>query len=315
MSHSQPHIFCQRVMNKKGVLSILAAAVLWGTTGTAQALAPAGARPLAIGALRLLVGGAALMIFYLLRQKTAERRSALPRSAPLPVRPVLLAAACMAAYQVLFFAGVARTGVAVGTIVGIGSSPVLAGILGFIMRGERPGRQWALATLLALAGCTLLALAGKEIQVDLFGLLLAIGAGAAYATFSLISKELLEQQPVEKVMATIFGLGAVFLLPLLLTQDLSWLQQPGGIGAVLHLGLLATALAYILFGQGLRLTPVATAVTLSLAEPLTAAILGVTLLGEKLTLPAGAGIALIFGGLVILSLQKSNPVQINAPLN
>ncbi|MBE0698330.1 MAG: EamA family transporter [Anaerolineaceae bacterium] len=291
-------------MNKKGILFILAAAVLWGTTGTAQALAPAGARPLGIGTLRLLVGGATLMLYYLTRQKATGN---LPRSR-LPVGPVLLAAACMAAYQVLFFAGVARTGVAVGTMVGIGSSPILAGILGFLTRGERPGRYWGLATLLAVAGCALLALAGKEIQVDPFGLLLAVGAGAAYATFSLTSKGLLEQQPVERVMAAIFGLGAVLLLPLLLTQDLSWLLQPGGIITVLHLGLLATALAYIFFGQGLLLTPLATAVTLSLAEPLTAALLGVTLLGEKLTLPAGLGIALIFSGLAILSLQKPKRV-------
>jgi drug/metabolite transporter, DME family len=293
-------------MNKKGVLFILAAAVLWGTTGTAQALAPDGARPLAIGALRLLVGAVALMTFTLARRKISPHPS-LQGSTPLPFRPVFLAAACMAAYQVLFFAGVARTGVAVGTIVGIGSSPVLAGILGFITRGERPGRLWGLATLLALAGCTLLALAGNEIQIDPFGLLLAVGAGAAYATFSLTSKGLLEQQPVDRVMATVFGLGAILLLPLLWTQDLSWLRQPVGIGAILHLGLLATALAYTLFGQGLLLTPVATAVSLSLAEPLTAAILGVTLLGERLTLPAGFGIALIFSGLVILSFQKPNP--------
>jgi DME family drug/metabolite transporter len=287
-------------MKNKGYLFILAAAVLWGTTGTAQALAPAGARPLGIGTLRLIVGGIALMSFFLFRQK----KSNLPPPGRIPIRPVLLAAACMAAYQVLFFAGVARTGVAVGTIVGIGSSPVLAGILGYLFRGERPGRRWAAATLLAVTGCSLLALTGGEINVDPLGLLLAIGAGGAYATFSLASKGLLENQPVEKVMAIVFSLGAVFLSPLLLTQDLSWLRQPGGLAAILHLGLLATALAYILFGQGLRLTPVATAVTLSLAEPLTAGILGVTLLGEKLTLPAGVGIALIFSGLGVLSFRK-----------
>ena len=240
------------------------------------------------------------MSIYLARQKSA---GALPQTR-LAIKPVLLAAACMAAYQVLFFAGVARTGVAVGTIVGIGSSPVLAGILGYIVRRERTGWHWGLATLLAIAGCALLALAGGEIEVDPIGLLLAVGAGGAYATFSLASKGLLEQQPVEKVMAVVFSLGAVILSPLLLTQDLSWLREPSGVWAILHLGLLATALAYILFGLGLHLTPVATAVTLSLAEPLTAGILGVTLLQERLTLPAGLGIALIFFGLVILSLRN-----------
>lgn len=284
---------------KKGFLFILAAAVLWGTTGTAQALAPAGARPLEIGTLRLITGGTALMLVYLLRGRGAVSPSASTR---LPPGQVALAAICMAAYQLLFFAGVARTGVAVGTIVGIGSSPVLAGVLGFVLRGERPGWRWGWATLLAVAGCTILALQGKSIAVDPWGLLLAVGAGGAYATFSLVSKGMLENQSVERVMAVVFSLGAVLLSPLLLNRDLGWLLQPAGIAVVLHLGLLATALAYLLFGLGLRRTPVATAVTLSLAEPMTAGMLGVLLLGETLTLPAGIGIGLIFCGLAILSL-------------
>lgn len=286
----------------KGYLYILAAAILWGTTGTAQALAPADAQPLAIGSLRLTVGGLALLAVYWIR-----RRASTPRSNKrMAIGMLLLAAGCMAAYQVLFFAGVARTGVAVGTIVGIGSSPVLAGLLGWLTRGERPGRRWRIATFLALAGCSLLVLTGQEINIDPLGVLLAVGAGSAYAAFSLASKGLLESHPVEQVMAAAFGLGAILLAPLLFTQNLTWLAQPRGISAVLWLGIIATALAYLLFGIGLKQTPVATAVTLSLAEPLTAGMLGVLVLGERLSLLAGAGILLVFGGLAVLSVQIKN---------
>ncbi len=293
-------------MQKRGFGMILLAAILWGTTGTSQALAPHGAQPLAIGALRLIVGGTALLAGLVFFQKKA---CPLPRYR-LPLLPVLVAAACMAVYQVSFFAGVARTGVAIGTIVGIGSSPVLAGILGWLFRGERPGLNWGIATLLAIGGCSLLALTGGEVRVDPLGLLLAVTAGGAYATFSLVSKGLLERQPVEMVMAVVFSLGAVMLAPLLLSQDLSWLANPRGLAVILHLGLFATALAYILYGKGLQRVPLATAVTITLAEPLTAGILGVTVLGEKLTFFAAAGIALIIAGLVILSFQrKTTPGQ------
>jgi DME family drug/metabolite transporter len=272
--------------------------VLWGTTGTAQALAPPGAQSLAVGALRLLVGGLALLA----AQRATKTSLVIGKGDRLPI---LLAALCMAAYQALFFAGVRLTGVAVGTVAGIGSSPVLAGLLGWLFRGERPGWRWGIATLLAVSGCALLALGGQEIQVSPLGLLLAIGAGGAYATFSLASKNLLARQPVLPVMAMAFGLGAVLLAPSLLFQDLSWLAQPRGWAVILHLGLFATALAYLLFGQGLKQTPLATAVTLSLAEPLTAAMLGVLALGERLILPEGIGILLIFGGLIVLAI----PVQ------
>lgn len=289
-------------MDKRGVFFVLAASLLWGTTGTSQALAPQGAQPLAIGALRLLVGGTALSLVFLWQQ----RGSLQPRTR-LPLGPVVLGGLCMAAYQVLFFAGLRMTGVAVGTIVGIGSSPVLAGLLGWLFRGERPGWRWGIATLLAIAGCTLLAVSGKDIQVNPLGMLLAMGAGAAYATFSLLSKGLLESQPVERVMAMSFGLGALMLAPLLLTQDIRWLGSLRGAGVILHLGLFTTALAYFLFGLGLKRIPLATAVTLSLAEPLTAGTLGVLLLGERLSLPAGVGIALIFSGLVLLSANFKRP--------
>lgn len=284
-------------MNQRGAWFVILAAVLWGTTGTAQALAPQGAQPLAIGTLRLIVGGAALMAAYLLRRKAPDTAGWFG----LPLGPVLLAAGCMAAYQVLFFAGVRLTGVAVGTIVGIGSSPVLAGLLGILFRGEKPGLRWLIATALAVGGCALLVLAGEEIHVNLPGMLLAIGAGGAYATFSLASKHMLETQPVEKVMAVVFSLGALMLIPLLLFQPVSWLASPQGSGVILWLGFMATALAYTLFGQGLRQIPLATAVTLSLAEPLTAGSLGILLLGEPLTPLAGLGMALIFSGLLLTS--------------
>jgi drug/metabolite transporter, DME family len=288
-------------MNGKGILFVLAAAVLWGTTGTSQALAPEGAQPLAIGTMRLIIAGSALLAALLFQRRSGPTSSLFNMSPG----PVLVGATCMAAYQVLFFAGVALTGVAVGTIVGIGSSPVLAGLLGYVFRGERPGWRWGAATILAVAGCVLLATTGQEININPLGMLLAIGAGAAYATFSLVSKGLLESQPVEKVMAVTFSLGALMLAPLLFTQDLSWLVNPRGTAVILHLGIIATALAYTLFGKGLKLIPLAAAVTLSLAEPLTAGMLGVLLLGEQLSLLAGLGIALIFSGLVILAIKRN----------
>jgi DME family drug/metabolite transporter len=283
----------------RGNLLVLAAAILWGTTGTSQALAPVGATPLVIGALRLLVGGLALLVYALARRsfRQGDALSGLPR------RSLAGAVICMAAYQVLFFGGVARTGVAVGTIVGIGSSPILGGVLGYLFAGERPGRPWGIATLLAVVGVGLLAANGSEIHVDLLGLLMAAGAGGAYAAFTLFNKQLLNGRRPEAVQAMIFLLSALLLSPVLLGANLSWVAQPAGILVVLHLGLVTLALAYTLFSLGLQRVGVSTAVTLTLAEPMTAAILGVTLLGEALTLQAGLGIVLIFGGLAFLSIK------------
>jgi DME family drug/metabolite transporter len=283
-----------RNQDGQGVLLVLAAAVLWGTTGTAQALAPDGAYPTSVGTLRLVLGGLALLLF-------ARMRGVTLRPQTWPRMPLLLTGLTIATYQLCFFGAVARTGVAVGTIVGIGSAPIFAGILGWLRYQQRPDGRWIAATALAICGCVLLTLSGREAHVDLLGVLLALGAGSSYALYALFSKELLAHAPPDAVMAVVFCLGALILAPLLLTTDLSWLSESRGLLVVLHLGLVATALSYTLFARGLSTVLAATAVTLSLAEPLTAGILGVVVVGEELTTLAIIGIGLLFVGLALLS--------------
>jgi DME family drug/metabolite transporter len=285
-------------MRERGQWLILAAAMLWGTTGTAQVLAPPGASPAAIGAVRIGLGGSLLLAYALKIGAFRLRR-------PWPIGLTLAAAVCLAAYQIFFFAGVARAGVALGTIVGIGSVPMMGGVIGYLAYRERPGRRWALATLMAVAGCALLLFPGSASQTDELGLILAVAAGLAYAIYTAVSKRLIEGQPPEAVMAVTFCLGAALLLPVFWMADFAWLASANGLAVALHLGLNTVGVAYILFGRGLRTVAVSTTATLTLAEPLTAGTLGILLLGERLTGMALAGILLILAGLGWLTLGKN----------
>ena len=280
-----------------GVWFVLGAALLWGTTGTAQAFAPSGFDPMVIGALRLLVGGVALLGLALYRRELGRLRD-------WNWLPLFMAAVFTASYQLCFFAAVARTGVAVGTIVGIGSAPVIGGFLGRVFRGETLSRRWMIATSLAIAGCSLLSLSGGDIAIDPVGILLAVGAGAAYAAYTLMIKGLLAKHAPNAVMALVVCLGAVLISPVLVNCELDWLLQPRSIGVVMHLGLATMALSYWLFARGLQAVQVSTAVTLSLAEPMTAATLGIVVLGEQLNIQAFTGISLIFAGLVVLVARR-----------
>lgn len=274
-------------------LLVVAAAVLWGTTGTAQALGPDDAPSIAVGAARVAVGGAALVALVARR---GDRRAS---TAGWPPVTLGLSAAAVAAYQLLFFAAVRSTGVALGTAVAIGSGPVVAGLLGLVVRGERPDRAWAVGTALAVAGCALLLLAGGDAEARPAGVALALGAGASYAVYTVGTKGLLAGHGPDEVAAACFGLAAVALLPVLFVAGAGWLATAGGLAMVAHLGLVATAASYALFFRGLAGVPVATAATLSLAEPLTAGVLGVTVLGERPSAVAAAGAGLLLGGLVL----------------
>lgn len=292
-------------MGRDPRLAVLLAATLWGTTGTARALGPDDASPTAVGAARLVVGGTCLVLVALRRGWLAQppRRGDAPPSAASPylAPSFLVAMAAMAAYQPLFFGGVARTGVAVGTMVGIGSSPVFAGVLGMVGRRERPGWRWAAATTLALAGTLLLVGAGDRGDVNPLGLALALGAGLAYAVYVLATKLLLDAGwPPDGVTPRVFGGAGLVLLPVALAAGLGPLLSWDGLLMVAHLGLVTVALAYVLFTRGLSGVGVAAAGTLTLAEPATATLCGVAVLGERPGGAALAGLGLVAAGLVVL---------------
>ena len=278
------------------VAAVLAAAVLFGTTGTAQALGPDGTSPLGVGAARLAVGGLALLLVLPLVDGSVRAAAGLWRT---PVG--LLAGTCTALYQVCFFAAVERAGVALGTLVTIGSGPVFAGLLGAVLLRERVEASWLLATGTCVGGLALLSLAGGgDGAADPVGLALALSSGAAYAAYTVAAKRCMRagRRPAD-VMASAFALGGLLLLPLLVTQPTAWLATPGGWLLAAYLGLVTTTAAYLLFGRGLAVLAAGPVTTLVLAEPLVATALGVGVLGERLPLPGVVGAGLVLLGLAL----------------
>ncbi|CAG36925.1 DMT family transporter [Desulfotalea psychrophila] len=287
-----------------GALYVVLAGMLWGTTGTAQALGPSTSNPLAVGALRLIVAGIALALMSYCRGGL--------RSLSWPWGLVFLGGALVALYQATFFSGVALAGVAVGTIVGIGSAPIFAGVLEIIFFRQKPRLIWYLSTTVALCGCALLLFAengGADSWGSFLGVLLALCAGLSYAGTSLIMKTLLQEREAEEVTAMLFCVGAVLLTPVLFYVDISWLFSPSGFVMILHLGLFSMALAYLLFVKGLEVVPVSTAVTLALTEPMTAGLLAVFVLDEKLCLLSGVGLVLIFFAVLFLLIPQKAKIE------
>lgn len=274
---------------------VLLAAVLWGTTGTATTLLPDSAQPLTIAAARSAVGGFSLLLMMILMKKINFRTW--------PWKETIVAAICMAIFQPLFFTSVRLTGIAIGTVVAIGSAPIFSGVIEWLFLKMRPSRSWAMATAMSVIGCSLLFLNKDALTVNPVGVTFSLIAGLGFAVYTIVSKAVLKKVEAIPAVAMTFSMSALMLMPLILSFDNTWIVEPSSISIVLYLGLMATSVAYILYLKGLHKVPSSSAVTLSLGEPLTAAVLSVFWVGEVLSPVSWGGILLLLGGILVLTLS------------
>ncbi|MGB6241930.1 MAG: EamA family transporter [Castellaniella sp.] len=281
----------------QGALLVLGAGILWGTTGTAQSFSADALSPYWVGALRLLVAA----LFFLVYAGLLSGPASLGRQlSELDWRRAIGAGACMAAYNLTFFAGVKATGVAIGTALALGSGPIWAGLLQLAC-GARPSAGWWLGTLLAVAGGMLLVLGrSNDVRSDPLGIALCLAAGLSYAVYALLNKQLVHRSTPAITTLGVFLVGAALALPaaglwagpLQITVS-GWL-------VVGFLGIASTGIAYLLFSTGLRSISAASGVSLALMEPVTAFLLAILVVGERPGLLAYAGLGALLAGLAIV---------------
>jgi DME family drug/metabolite transporter len=307
------HISAARELPGGGT-SILLAAALWGTTGTAQSVILDTAGPFSIGAARIVIGGLLLLVLASFVERGTSLRRLLAASRPDRRRVrllIALGALSVAVYQITFFASVATTGVAVGTVVTIGSGPAFAGLLATAL-GKRPSSRWLLATAGAVVGCAALVSGGEAAGVVPVGIVLALVAGFGYASYATIAGFLINNGDDDlAVIASLFAEAGLLLLPGLIVTTPGWLLSPQGLTVALYLGAVTTTLGYVLYARGLRTTSVPTATTLTMAEPVVAALLGLIVLNERLSAVALAGLGLI--GISLLLLVPRRKARSAAP--
>lgn len=216
--------------------------------------------------------------------------------------PLLLAAAAVLAYQFTFFTGVSELGVAVGTILAVGSAPFFAGAASILLGRHRPSRQWVATTVLAVVGLVLLMRPDGEVTPSVLGVLAALSAGLSFGLYTVLAKDLLDRG-VRRLdtVAVPFLLGGLLSLPVLLLglrgETAAMLLEPRVLVVVAWLAIAATAGGYLLFVSGLGSVPAVVGATLVLVEPLTAALLGVSVFGERL-----GPVAVVGAGAVALAL-------------
>lgn len=295
-----------------GSVCVLAAAVLWGTTGTAAALAP-GVGSLAVGAAAMGVGGLlqAAAGFSVMR----DCRAGLVAE----WRTLTAAAVAVAVYPLAFYTSMRLAGVAVGTVVSIGSAPMAAALIERVVDHQPLSRRWALGAATGVLGVLALGLArtgdegaaaGGSASRPLLGIALGLLAGLTYGIYSWGAARVMRRGlPSRPVMGAVFGFGGVLLLPVLLLTGAPIVASWHNFAAVAYLALVPMFAGYVLFGRGLAAVPASTATSLSLLEPAVAAIIAVLVLHERLPVLGWVGMGVLLASLVVLtaSLGRRRP--------
>ena len=283
-----------------GILAVASAATLWGTVGPVVQQYPKDAAfPFAM--VRNLIAVAALWFMAQLQNQHSSYTRA-------DLRGLIMGGVGTACFMPFYTLGFQNSGVAIAAILAVGSAPVFTGIIGRVAFGRVPARAWFFGTGVAVVGLVLLNAPSGDTHANIAGLGFALAAGLAYG-FQATGMELLSARhsPVRSV-APIWTLATILQAPIAIGHDFTWLSEPKLFAGVVYGGVLTVALTFSMFTWGITRIGAPTAVTVGLLEPITAASLGILVLGETMTGLGYVGMVLVLCGLVVVSLpERTSP--------
>ncbi|MFH8938905.1 DMT family transporter [Streptomyces griseosporeus] len=300
----------------RGLLYLIVAGAAWGTAGAAASLVyrASDLGPVALSFWRCAAGLVLLAAARLLRPRGAAAVAPAPLGRR--VRRALATGVGLAVFQTAYFAAVSATGLAVATVVTLGAGPVLIALGARLTLGERLGGGGVAAVTGALAGLVVLVIGGGGASVRPWGVLLALVSAAGYSVMTLLTRRWGREGGADASATTVsaFAVTSLCLLPFAVGEGLVP-HAVDPVRTVVLLGYIAavpTALAYALYFAGAAVVRSATVSVIMLLEPVSAAVLAVCVLGERVSLATCAGTVLMLGavgGLAVAEARGVVPVQ------
>jgi DME family drug/metabolite transporter len=289
-----------------GTAAIVVASLLWGTTGTASALAPS-VGAITVGAGAMGIGGL-LQIAFSRRALYRERTTLLAR-----YQLVVFGGVCVAVYPLAFYSSMRIGGVALGCVVSLASAPLASAVIERVRDGRPLTRQWALACGLGIVGSVLLSLsrhssaASDGANSAVLGIALGLAAGGSYAGYSWAMRRLMDDGSSRGASAAaVLGLGGILLIPVFVATGGTVLASHAGLAVIAYLAVLPMFLGYVFFSYGLAHVGATSATTITLLEPAAATVLSVVILHENIGSAGWAGVGLIALALVVLTIPGAS---------
>lgn len=276
---------------QRTVVSTLLAPIAWGTTYVTVTETLPADRPLFVAAVRVLPAGLLLLAFGAARGGWRHR----PRGAAWG-RTAVVALCNFVLFFPLLFVAVERLPGGVAASAG-GLQPFLVLAISAAIGVHRPTRREVLVGLAAAIGVAMVVIRPGA-GLDTIGVLAAVAANVSFSAGVVLTKRF--PPPDDRIVATGWQLvlGGIVLVPMaLLVDGLPPEITARNVAGFAHLSVIGTAVAYVLWFQGIRRLPTAAPPLLGLAAPLTGAVMGWVVLGESLSIVQMLGFALTFAAI------------------
>lgn len=285
----------------KGALMVMAAGCLWGTFGvlTKTAYANTSLGPISLALYRLVFAIPILGLLVVVKRYPIS----------LTRRELLLFVGfgfcSLTVFEVLYFTAFAYTTIQHAAAL-LYTAPAFVAILSWFILKESLTRKKILAVTLSVAGAFLMMgiirgepLFGSRTQI---GDWLSVASGLAYSSWYIFGKVLGKNR--EPAVTAFLGMcfGAVMLMPIVFAFE--GLRVPDSAIAwelVAAVGIVPTALAYLLYLTGLKHVEATKASVIAIMEPLTAAVLAFYFFQETLSYDSLLGFVLIISSILLIS--------------
>jgi DME family drug/metabolite transporter len=288
----------------KGALLVMGAGCLWGTFGiltkTTYAFTTLGPISLAWYRLIFAIPFVGLVIFIKHYPISISRREG--------VLFIGFGFFSLTLFEVLYFTSLVYTTVQHAAAL-LYTAPAFVAVLSWFLLKEHMTPAKIAAIVLSMLGAFLILGLGSNEPLfatrTQIGDWLALSSGLAYSSWYIFGKILCKNR--EPAVTSFLGLciGAAMLLPLAI--GLEGLRVPQTLTAwelVATVGIVPTAIAYLLYLAGLKLIDATSASVFAIVEPLTSAVLAFYIFQETLAYASFVGFGLIISSIILISTAR-----------
>ena len=289
-------------MKKFSAILVMIAGFCWGLIGVfSKTLSSLGFSPIQITALRCIVTALALGIYLFSfdREKLKIRLLDIHHFIETGIFSIVL-------FNICYFITVDTVSLSIAAIL-LYTAPCIIMLLSVPLFKEKLTIVKVLSLIMSFAGCVLVTGIGTSTKIPLIGILTGLGSGLGYALYTIFGRYALRKyHPFTVTFYTflVAALGIVFFSNPSETAGLI-VASPSSLLFILLLGIISTLVPFLCYTKGLEGLEAGTASIIACVEPMIAAIAGVTLFHEQLTVGDIIGIILIFIAVILQSRNKS----------